>query len=59
MSGQLHDQAALPPGKEPSVPIEYEAEWAQKPVWTTWRRENFYHYRDLNSDPYGRPVHSL
>jgi hypothetical protein len=29
VSGQLHAPAALPPGKEPLVPIGYEAGWAQ------------------------------
>jgi hypothetical protein len=43
--------AALPPGKEPPVPIEQEAGWTQQPVWTTWRRENSWPYRDSNSDP--------
>jgi hypothetical protein len=45
VSGQLHTLAALPPGKEPSVPLGYEAGWAPEPVWTsvkgteveTWR----------------------
>jgi hypothetical protein len=32
MSGQFHAPAALPPGKEPSVPIGYEAGWAPEPV---------------------------
>jgi hypothetical protein len=27
VSGQLHAPAALPPGKEPLVPIEQEARW--------------------------------
>jgi hypothetical protein len=26
---------ALPPGKEPPVPIKQEAGWAPKPVWTS------------------------
>jgi hypothetical protein len=29
MSGQLHHKAALPMGKEPVVPIGYEARWPQ------------------------------
>jgi hypothetical protein len=29
VSGQLHAPAALPPGKEPFVPIGYEAGWPQ------------------------------
>jgi len=32
MSGQLHDPAALPPGKEAVVSIECEGGWAWKPV---------------------------
>jgi hypothetical protein len=28
VSGQLHNPTALPPGKEPLVPIGYEAGWA-------------------------------
>jgi hypothetical protein len=37
--GQLHAPAALPPGKEPPVPIGQEAGCAPEPVWTLWRRE--------------------
>jgi hypothetical protein len=32
--------AALPPEKEPLVPIGQEAGWDAEPVWTIWRREN-------------------
>jgi hypothetical protein len=38
VSGQFHAPVASPPGKEPPVPIGYEAGWAPKPAWTTWRR---------------------
>jgi len=31
----------LTPGKEPSVPIGWEAGWAQESVWTQWWREKF------------------
>jgi hypothetical protein len=48
VSGQLHSQAALPPGEEPPVPIGQEAGWAPEPVWTMWRRENSCAYRDSN-----------
>jgi hypothetical protein len=34
VSGQLHAPAALPPGKDPPVPIEQEVGWTQEPVWT-------------------------
>ena len=33
VSGQRHDPAALPPGKN-LVPIVQEAGWAPGPVWT-------------------------
>jgi len=36
VSGQLHAPAALLLGKEPLVPIGWEAEWAPEPVWTWW-----------------------
>jgi len=39
VSGQLHASATLPRGKEPPLPIEYEAVWARKTIWTR-RREN-------------------
>jgi hypothetical protein len=41
VSCQIHDPAALPPGKEPLVPIGYEAGWAREPFWTRWWREKF------------------
>jgi hypothetical protein len=44
VSGQLHVPAALP-----LVPINYEAAWTPRPVWTTWRRDNSWFYRDSNS----------
>jgi hypothetical protein len=28
-------------GKEPSVPVGYETEWAPKPVWALWGTEKF------------------
>jgi hypothetical protein len=40
-----------PRGKSPPVPIGKVAGWPPEPVWTTWRRENPWHYRDSNSDP--------
>jgi hypothetical protein len=60
VSGQLHASADLPPGKEPPVPIRYETGWAPDQVWTTWRRENSWPYRDSNTDPSAvQPVASL
>ena len=34
VSGQLHAQAALFLGKEPTVHIVYDADWAAGPAWT-------------------------
>jgi hypothetical protein len=39
VSSQLHTPTALPPGKEPPVPIGQEAGWAPGLVWTLWRGE--------------------
>jgi hypothetical protein len=39
--GQLHTSAALPPEKEPLVPIGKEVGWNPEPVWTRCRREKF------------------
>jgi len=36
VNGQLHPPAALPPGKDPPVPIGYEAGWAPEQFWTRW-----------------------
>jgi hypothetical protein len=51
VSVQLHAPAALPPRKEPLVPIGQEVGWTPEPVWTTWRRENSWPYQNSNSDP--------
>jgi hypothetical protein len=51
VSGQLHAPIALSPAKEPPVPIGYKVVWTPEPVWTTWRRENSWPYRNTNSDP--------
>jgi hypothetical protein len=40
VSGQVHIPAALPPGKEPLVPIGQEAGWVPEPFWTRWRVGN-------------------
>ena len=33
VSGESDTSTALPPGKNPSVPIEQDAGWAPEPVW--------------------------
>jgi hypothetical protein len=38
VSCQPHAPAALPPGKEPPVRIQWEAGWTPEPVWMLWRR---------------------
>jgi hypothetical protein len=39
VGGKLHSLAALFLGKEPPVPIGYEAGWVPEPLWTLARRE--------------------
>jgi hypothetical protein len=51
MNGQLNALADLCPGKEPSLPIRWEAGRAPEPVWTTWREEKSCPYQDSNSEP--------
>jgi hypothetical protein len=58
VSGQLHASAALLPGKEPPIPSGYEVGWTPEPVWTTWRRESSWPYRDSELWPLGRPAYS-
>ena len=43
-NGQLHASSGSPPGKEPSVPTEYETGWAPERVWTSC--EEFYTVTD-------------
>jgi hypothetical protein len=37
--GQFHAPAALSSGKEPPIPIVYEAGWTAEPMWTLWSTE--------------------
>jgi hypothetical protein len=38
-SDQLHVITPLPPWKEPSIHIKWEAGWTPEPVWTLWRMQ--------------------
>jgi hypothetical protein len=51
VSGQLHTPAALPPGKETLITVEYKVGWTAGPVWITWRSKNSCPYRDSNCNP--------
>ena len=35
-----------PPGKPPPMPTEYKTRWALDSVWTVWKRENSYNFRE-------------
>jgi hypothetical protein len=47
VSAQLHAPAALPPVKQPPVPITFEAGWAPQLVWALWRKEKSCFCREL------------
>ena len=38
VNGQLHNQAALPMGKETPAPTQQKGGWALELVWVLWRR---------------------
>ena len=40
VNGQLHTQAALPPGKGPLLPTAEEIVWAPQVAWTSWWRHS-------------------
>jgi hypothetical protein len=42
VSGQLRVPIALPPAKEPPIPIGFEARWVPQPAWTLWNREKYF-----------------
>jgi hypothetical protein len=56
VNGQLHASTTLPLGKEPPVPIGWEAGWTPEPVWTTWRK--FMTLPGLELRPFSRPARS-
>jgi hypothetical protein len=51
VSGQSQVLAALSLWKKPPVPTGSEFGWTPEPVWTIWKSENSWPYRDSNSDP--------
>jgi hypothetical protein len=55
MNSQLHALAVLSPGKEPSVPIGYEAEWPTAGLDAVERRKISFPFRESNR---GRPARS-
>jgi hypothetical protein len=52
---QLHAPAALPPGKQRSVPFAWETGWAPEPVWTLLRRHNNLPLPGIEPQFIGRP----
>jgi hypothetical protein len=50
--------SALPPQKEPPIPIGQEVGWTLEPVWTPWRNEHFVTFLGLELRPLGLPAHS-
>jgi hypothetical protein len=48
-------QVTLSSGKEPPVPVGYEAVWASEPVWTLSRTEKSF-ASDRNGTPAVQPV---
>jgi len=44
MSGWHYTQVALPLGKEPLIPIEWEAGWASEAVQAFWRNESLFSF---------------
>jgi hypothetical protein len=50
VSRQIHVLTDILAGKGTLVPNTQEAQWAQQPVCTKWRRETFCRY-ELNTDP--------
>jgi hypothetical protein len=56
-SSGLHDPAALPLGKETSLPIEQEAALVTDPVWAFWRKEKSFTL-PVNEPRITNPQHS-
>jgi hypothetical protein len=49
--------ASLPPKKDTSAPIEWEAEWSSVSVWTFWRGDKFLVPAGIRALP--RPTRNL
>jgi hypothetical protein len=58
MSGQLHASAALPPEKQPPVPIGYEDRWAPEPGQDDMEKKKFLPLPGLELWPFDRPARS-
>jgi hypothetical protein len=58
LSGYLHATAALPQGKELSLPIEYEAVWAAESVCSRGENTNILFLLGTESRFLARPTRS-
>jgi hypothetical protein len=58
VSGQLQAPAALPPGKEPPVPIGYEVGWTRSAGLDVMEKRKFLILLGLELRPFGRPARS-
>jgi hypothetical protein len=53
------ERGALPPGREPSVPIQQEVAWTWELVWAPWRGENSCSFPESDLDPPARLILTL
>ena len=57
VGGEWSASATLPRGKDPSVPIEYEAGWAPELVLMFWRRDSLQPRAEIKTPDH--PHHGL